>query len=414
MASARTSSPLKELSVSRIDRYLLSKTTVPFAATVAVAAMLLLLERMLRLFDFVINENGPVEIVWEMLAHLVPHYLGMALPIGLFLGTALAFRSLSLSSELDAMLATGLGLPRLSRPIIALAILLCGVDAWLVGLQQPESREVYRELSFELRSGALGASIGVGEFVSLTDDLTLRVGGSRQGGRELTDIFIRREAPNGDTITATARRGAFFATGDEQTVLLRLFEGRLVDFEVGSTKPRVLTFAAHDVVVDLPVVEAERPLVGLEREMTFPELFHALENGETGPADVAETQAYVGAVHWRLVHILTLLVVPLFAAPLGIADKRTGSAGGLIAGLTLLIVYNEFVEAGERSVALGDVSPWLGLWSVFALFALAGVSLFLSTVMRPGRGVAGMIDRAAEFLIWPIRRLLRLLQGARA
>lgn len=399
--------------MSRIDRYLLSKTALPFAATVAVAAMLLLLERMLRLFDFVINESGPVDIVWEMLAHLVPHYLGMALPIGLFLGAALAFRALSLSSELDAMHASGMGLFRLSRPIFALAVLLCAFDVWLVGYQQPESREAYRELSFELRSGALGASIGVGEFVQLTESMALRVGGSRQGGRELADIFIRREAANGDTITATATRGGFFATGDEQTVLLRLFDGRLVDFEQGSARPRVLSFEAHDVVVELPVVESTRPQAGSEREMTFSELADAFDLGETGPPDVAETHAYVGALHWRLVHILTLLVVPLVAAPLGIADKRTGSAGGLVSGLALLIVYNEFIEAGEREVALGGVSPWIGLWPLFAVFALIGVSLFVSTANRPGRGAAGVIDRAANIVIWPFHRLLQRLQGGR-
>lgn len=397
--------------MSRVDRYLLSKTLLPFGATVAVAAMLLLLERMLRLFDFVITENGPAEVVWQMLAHLVPHYLGLALPVGLFLGTALAFRALSLSSELDAMMAAGMGIARLVRPIFAFALVLVALDVWLVGFQQPESRQAYRELSFELRSGALGASIAVGDFVSLTDRLTLRVGGSQDEGRELTDIFLRRETPDGDTITATARRGGFFATGGEQTVLLRLFDGRLVDFAQGTAKPRVLTFAAHDVVVELPEVEAERPRSGIEREMSLGELYGSVAAGRTGPEEVRTTHAFLGEMHWRLVHMLTFLAIPLIAAPLGIADKRTGSAGGMIAGLTLLIVYNELVEAGEREISLGTLAPWQSVWSLYLGFLGIGLVLFLSSALRPGRGAAGAVDRVANAAIWPLRRLLALLKG---
>ena len=87
----------------RLDRYIIRETMTPFWMTLGVAALLLVLERMLRLFDFVINQGGPVDVVFSMLATLLPHYLGLALPIGLFLGILLAFRKLSLGSELDAI-----------------------------------------------------------------------------------------------------------------------------------------------------------------------------------------------------------------------------------------------------------------------------------------------------------------------
>ena len=54
----------------RIDRYLFGLILVPLIGTLVVAAMLLVLDRMLRLFDFVINEGGPVNVVWRMLGNL--------------------------------------------------------------------------------------------------------------------------------------------------------------------------------------------------------------------------------------------------------------------------------------------------------------------------------------------------------
>ena len=60
------------IALTRFDRYLARLIIVPLVASLVIAAMLLLLERMLRLFDFVMNEGGPVSVVWRMLANLLP------------------------------------------------------------------------------------------------------------------------------------------------------------------------------------------------------------------------------------------------------------------------------------------------------------------------------------------------------
>ena len=53
-----------------IDRYMARLIAVPLFSTLIISAMLLVLDRMLRLFDFVATEGGPVNVVWEMLANL--------------------------------------------------------------------------------------------------------------------------------------------------------------------------------------------------------------------------------------------------------------------------------------------------------------------------------------------------------
>ncbi|WP_281301574.1 MULTISPECIES: LptF/LptG family permease [unclassified Iodidimonas] len=429
---------------SRLDYYVLRKAAVPLLSTVVITAALLLLERMLRLFDFVVNENGPIDIVWQMLAHLVPHYMGMALPVGLFLGTLLAFRTLSLNSELDGMMASGAGLPRLVRPMVFLSLFLALLEFGLLGFVQPHSRYEYRHLDFELRSGALGASVDVGEFVSLSDGLLLRVGGTQSDGQELKDIFLRRGVGSAEEIVATAKRGAFFATNNTQTVLLRLYDGRLIDFDPGKIKPRVLSFESQDIVINLPEIEEFRRRGGEELEMTLPELYWAMQGTmpQTAATNVqpnkgiapkgaaaqemgrssekksvqsdAQTmqQRYRATYHWRVINIMILLVIPFLAAPLGLANKRTGGAGGLVAGLSGLIVFNEFLEAGERLVGFDGMSPYLALWGPFALFAGFSGFLFWSSVIRPGRGAAGIIDRGFELILWPVRRVFAAMKRA--
>ena len=65
------------------------------------------------------------------------------------------------------MRAVGQGYGRLLRVPFLYAIALVAVNLAIVGYLQPLSRFAYEELRFELRSGALGASIKVGEFTKL-------------------------------------------------------------------------------------------------------------------------------------------------------------------------------------------------------------------------------------------------------
>src|SRR3546814_557700 len=119
---------------------------------------------MLRLFDFVMSEGGPVSVVWRMLANMLPEYMSLGIPIGLMLGILLAFRKLALSSEIDALRSVGFSYWRLLRVPYIYACALALLNLGIVGYIQPYARYAYEGLRFELRSGALGASIKVGEF----------------------------------------------------------------------------------------------------------------------------------------------------------------------------------------------------------------------------------------------------------
>ena len=182
---------------TRTDRYLAKLIFVPLLATLTLAAMLLLLEKMLRLFDFVVSEGGPVNVVWRMLANLIPQYLGLGIPLGLLLGVLFAFRRLALSSELDALRAVGLSYGRLLRVPYVFAFVLLGFNLIIVGFIQPRAEYAYEGLRFELRSGALGASIKVGEFTNLGRRMTLRVERSENRGTDLHGVFLRAESRGG-------------------------------------------------------------------------------------------------------------------------------------------------------------------------------------------------------------------------
>jgi lipopolysaccharide export system permease protein len=391
------------------DRYIARLVFVPLLSTLILASMLLLLDKMLKLFNIVINTGGPMGVVWKMLANLLPEYLGLGIPLGLLLGTLLAFRKLALSSELDSLRGIGLGYTRLLRVPYIYAAVLLALNLGVVGYLQPIARYSYEHLRFDLRSGALGASIKVGEFTNLGTRMTLRVERSERQGRLLHGVFVRAETRDGKTIIATADNGTFLGTEDPDTIKLRLANGRLVHNAPSYKAPRVLAFKIQDLPVNLPAIEEFRRRGGSfkSEELTLPEL---LKLGEARHVDKQTHAAARANFHYRLVEIVMMLLMPLLAVALAVPPKRSTSGLGIFLSIVMVVTYHKVNQYAERMGELGRLDPVIALWTPFVLFAALIVWLYWTLAYKPGGQPIGALERVFTRLSKAFWRLLRLGQ----
>ena len=384
------------------DRYLARLIAVPLLATLVLSAMLLLLDKMLRLFDFVVKQGGPVSVVWRMLANTIPEYMSLGIPIGLMLGTLLAFRRLALSSELDVLRALGVSYGRLLKVPYLYAIALAFANLLIVGFVEPYSHYAYEGLRYELRSGALGASIKVGEFTKLSKTETVRIERSREGGRELSGIFVHADGNDGKTYSVTAQQGTFMATDDPDTIIFRLHSGTLVQDAPGFVTPRVLTFTSHDLPIALPKIESFRGRgTGKNEELTVPELVRTGRSRTASPAVRAQSKA---EFHFRMVEVVTIFLLPMLAVALAVPPKRSSSALGVFLSIVMIVTYHKVNQYAEGVAALGKVNPVLALWTPFLLFALLIWWMYHTLADKPGGQPIGALERGADKLAATFRR----------
>lgn len=377
--------------IPSVDRYVLRLTVVPMLGVFALAASLLMLDKMLRLFDFVAVEGGPVAVVFKMLGALIPEYASLAIPLGLLLGVLLAFRKLATTSELDTMRAVGLSYNRLLRMPYLITLLLVAVNVALVFYIQPVSRYYYEQMEYELRSGALGASIKVGEFTTLADRMALRIEASEDEGRRLIGIFARVSNNKGQVLSISAREGAFLATRDNpDTIILRLTEGTIIQ-DTGSKTPRVLSFSRHDLPIDLPAIEKFRARGDATREYILPELLRIGWSGKSAPR---ERDASVASFNFRLVEIVMMFLMPLLAVALAIPPKRSTSALGVFVSIVMVVAYHKVNQYGEDVAALGRLDPILALWVPFVIFAALIVWMYYRVAYVPGGQAIGALETA--------------------
>lgn len=387
-----------------IDRYIFRLVIFPMLGVFALAASLLLIDKMRRLFDFVAVEGGPLSVVFKMLGALIPEYASLAIPLGLLLGVLLAFRKLATTSELDVLRAVGLSYHRLLRVPYAIALVLLAVNVALVFYVQPISRYYYEQMEYELRSGALGASIKVGEFTTLKDRMALRIEESEDDGRRLKGIFARVANAKGQVLSISAREGAFLATSDSpDTIILRLSDGTIVQ-DTGDKSPRVLSFTRHDLPIDLPKIEEFRGRGGAEREYILPELLKIGWNkGETQ----ARRDASQASFNFRMVEVVMMLLMPLLAVSLAIPPKRSTSALGVFVSIVMVVAYHKVNQYGEDIATLGRIEPVLALWGPFVVFAVMIVWMYYRAAFVPGGQPIGALENGFSMLMKRLRKLLR-------
>ena len=389
-----------------IDRYMARLIALPLFSTLFIAAMLLILDRIRRLFDFVATQGGPVSVVWKMLANLLPEYLGLGIPIGLMLGVLLAFRRIATSSELDVMRGVGMSYARLLRVPYMYAIVLAAANIAIVGYVQPIARYNYEKLRFELRTGALGASVKVGEFTHLGDRMTMRIEDSRDKGRRLSGIFVHAQTPKGDWVGVTAEGGQFLATDDPNVIIFRLTNGTLIHNRAGFPTPRTLSFSSHDLPIDLPKFESFRSRGGKNLEYTLPQLAklgHAGGSEEQRDSSRAE-------FHFRLAEVVSMFLLPLLAVALGIPPKRSSSALGVFLSIVMVVTYHKVNQYAASVGERGAIDPLIALWVPFLIFAGLIAWMYYTVAHVPGGQPIGALER---FFSKTWKLIVRYLPGRR-
>ena len=393
-----------------IDRYIARLVIVPMLGVFALATSLLVLDKLQRLLNFVAVQGGPASVVIKMLAALMPEYASLAIPLALLLGTLLAFRKLATTSELDVMRGVGWSYGRLLRVPYIVTGFLMAANLAIVFYVQPVARYYYEQLNHQLSSGALGASIKVGEFTTLADKMALRVESSEDNGRRLQGIFARVTDGRGQVMAISAREGRFLATSDSpDTIILRLVDGTIVQDSGGN--PRVLTFARNDLPIDLPRVEAFRNRGGKEREYILPELLRVgwgARNAET------ERDASQASFNYRMVEVMMMALMPLLAVALAIPPKRSTSALGVFVSIVMVVSYHKVNEYGQDIATLGRFDPFFALWGPFVLFAALICWMYWRVAHVPGGQAIGALETWSAKLAKRIGKLFRRRHRSRA
>ena len=376
------------------------QVSLPLAGALIIGLLMLLADRMVRLLDTTLGKKNSFSVVFEMLAYLVPHYLGTALPAALFLGLLLGFGKMSANSETDAFMASGIGLNRMARPVILMGVAISVMSLVIMGWLQPYARYAYRSVVFDVQNVEVFYLAEEGVFMQ-AGDRTFIIDKLNRATNAFDHVFIYENKGDKGADTVTATRGRLLESPAGQRPTLHLEDGHRLTFKVQpdvAAKDPAIGEATEFALADTPLGRISkdifRPRGEDERELTLPELFKALDN----PPPKANANDVKSELAERLVTAVSILILPYLAIPFAVGNRRSARGFRTGVALVLIVVYNEIIHQGAALSNHGIASPLLTMWLPCLLLALFAAWRYVGTCFTLRNDPIGLvIDRVGDF-----------------
>jgi len=356
---------------------------ISIGGLIVFAIVVLLLERLLRIFEIVSNSSNPAGDAASMVINLLPYYLGMAVPMALLLGVLMTIDRFSRSSELTAALGAGVSLTHMTKPFVIIAAALAVITLFIEGYMQPVGRYNYRQVVHLVKQQSFTAALREGTFTSVGN--TTFFAGTESKSEGMGPIFVYEKltdkgAPSGLRVT-TAEEGNLIVREETNEPVLQLAEGqayqimenRQLSGDLGF-RGMAISGAASDI--------AFRTRGDDEREMTSIELFKNRKGELYTDVEPAVNNA---ALHLRLARSALLLILPFIAVPFGLNYGRNPSSAGIFVGVVMLVSLQKALEFGQSLGASGAVPPWAGIWPIIGLVAVFAFYIFRKSAYKMGQ-----------------------------
>lgn len=257
--------------MTSLDRYVLRQCLGVMVFVTAALSAAIWLAQSLRLIDLIVNRGLTAEMFLYLALLILPRFLDIVLPIGVFIAVLFTFNRLASDSELVVMRAAGLSPLALAKPVFIVDGLAFAVLMSLSAYFLPIASRDFKDLQFEIRNRFVSSLIQEGTFTAISDKLTLYAR-SRDDRGDVTGLLINDSRDPRRPITLLAERGAFVDTPAGPRIVM--IHGDRQQYDRRTGKLSVLTFDRYtldlDALHDAPIVRFREPQERFLRELFFP------------------------------------------------------------------------------------------------------------------------------------------------
>ncbi len=329
--------------MTRLNRYILRQCFGVMIFVTAALSAAIWLAQSLRLIDLIVNRGLSIDVFLYLAALILPRFLDIVLPIGVFIAVLFTFNRLTAESELVVMRSSGLSHVALAKPVLMLAgiafLVLMSLSVYFL----PASNRAFKDLQFEIRNRFVLSLIQEGTFTTISDKLTIYVR-SRDDRGEVAGLLINDSRNPQRQVTIVAERGAFVDSPAGSRMVM--VNGNRQQFDTETRKLSLLTFESYtldlDTLHDAPVVRFREPQERFMDELFFP------------PKDVDGSlrQGFVVEAHQRILVPLSAFsfsLIPLACLLPGELNRR-GQLKRVLLAIGLAFLF-ELADLGVNNIA---------------------------------------------------------------
>lgn len=358
--------------------YILKEFFHSFFLSIIVFTFVLLVGNIIQLADLVINKGVGILSVLQLFLYLIPWLLSFTLPVAALTAVVLTFGRLSSDGELTAIKASGVGLFRVSVPILVLGVIFSFVAFYMNDQVSPNASFASRRLVKEIGMKNPAALLEEGTFIRGFGNYVIFIYEIK--GNKLRNIRIYQPQEGKTTRTIVAEAGEINTQSGTNVVELKLFNG--TSEEPSPTEPDSfykLNFKTYHMTIDISKMIKTEKVNKKIREMSLKELSQEMDKAI---AEKTDTTPIFVEIYKKINMSAASFILILMGIPLGIKAQRSEKSIGFGISLFLFAVYWGAFLGGIAMSLQGTLPPLLGVSLPNAVFFIFGLAMFINTTRR--------------------------------
>jgi lipopolysaccharide export system permease protein len=369
--------------ISRVDRYLLSELIPQFFLWLCIISGVLVVSQLVRLTDVLSNFGFSIENILLPFVFIIFPFLSLTIPMALLFAVMIAFSRLSADGEYTALLANGISLRRMMRPVFGGAIVLYFISAFsALNLEPWGRRELMnfyeRKAQTEL-DNLVRYRLQSGVFVDNFLGFVLYAETVSKDRQKLTNVLM---APGENILISknfslTAPEAYVHGSVEKRNLTMEFKKGNVIA-QTDSGDSSVLRFRRGEI-----------DMIGLFEQQVFGGGQAGLDHRNLGPAELwASVQELKTSpagqrnhlyskisylFHQRVAGSFSLFFFVMVGVVLGVQDPRGGKAGvwswGILALLGNYLIAVLFRWTAHNAYLPSEIAAW-GPCLILALIGL--------------------------------------------
>lgn len=370
-----------------VTRYIAKEAFGPFLVGAFFFTFVILIIGPLPITVRLILERGvPFMRGIELLIYLMPCYLAITLPMGVLMGSIMAYGRISGDSEVVAMKALGLSPVDIYRPIALFGAVFFVAMVLFNDVLMPEANYRYRAL-WEYTINAQ-PSVAVEKF-----RFTKPPGGTRAlsatgvSKRGLSNVTIFDNESSANAILITAARGSWSNNiANSRSISLMLRDGMLQ--ETDRENPARSTYTPFSTIV-ININRNINDSIGFhgrgDLEVPSWEIVKRILQGKRSNAPRDEMKEHFIHLNNRYAIPFACLILALLGGPLGTISRRSGKGVGFGISVVVVFVYYSLMIGGEMLGRSTPLPAWTTVWLPNIALGIAALIFYRRLFVAEGK-----------------------------
>lgn len=367
-----------------LDRYLIRETLGPFALGLVLFTFLIAIQPMLTTAELLVSKGTPMPTVGYLLLTLLPHALGLTIPMAFLAATVMALGRLSGDREAVALLACGVSPLRILRPVLGLAAVAAAATFYVLVWLMPQANQTFIDALFELTQKMAAQDVKTRMFYEGFTGKVILVSDRTPEG-QWKDVLLADTSQPGRPAVQLADTGQLVIDDDRKLVNIVLdkvsgyqpmpstgeYQLQRSGREITQIDPNVVFGAARGQAQDLNAMS----LAELDRAAAM---------------KVASGLSPHNEIMWkqqRFSFPVASLVFALIGLALGLHTRKEGKMAGFAIGIAVILAYYGVMAVFEGRAKAGQFPAVWARWMPNIILGLIGAALLWVKMQGTGRGV---------------------------